>query len=152
MTKKRPIGWLIALIAVTTLLIWGQSLLNVENSQAESDAVRGFLSRLLGSGFVGSFFYRYIRKVAHFTEYAVLGTEWSGLRRRLPSRPWWPALTGPVTAMCDEALQAITDRAPRLTDVLLDSAGFVCGWLLLIAVAALCRYFAARQKRREKSS
>lgn len=141
---RRITPWII-LIAVTTLLIWGQSLMPGRVSQAESDSFRAFVTGLLGEGFAGSFLYRHIRKAAHFTEFAVLGAEWQGLgqQTRPRTRRWLPWL-GALTAIADEALQAITDRAPRLTDVLIDWAGFLTGGLLVMAAAALWR---ARRRR-----
>ena len=79
----------------------------------------------------------FIRKCAHFTEFAVLGglllnalTRWqecTGWRQAA-----WAALGGLLVAMGDELHQAfVPNRGPAVTDVLIDFSGVVCGVLLL---------------------
>jgi VanZ family protein len=136
---KTAVWW--AVIALTVLFIWGQSLLGRELSRLQSESVQGFLGSLLGERVYTTFLYRNIRKVAHFAEYALLGMEWMGYRLsvRGSRRPTWWALcaVGPAVAVCDELLQFVSARAPRVTDVLLDCGGYVCGAAAVFGVAWL---------------
>ena len=82
-----------------------------------------------------------IRKLAHFTEYMLLGfflrccaESWlGGKRNRLGLMAW---LTGAAYAGTDEAHQLLVDgRGAQITDVLLDSVGVCAGvcvasWLI----------------------
>lgn len=157
--KRIPIGrWLWpTLILLTTGFIWGQSLLDGESSQAQSDAVQGLLAALLGTRFLQSFIGLHLRKAAHFTEYAVLGLWWNGWRLyRKPGRRKGSLffVAGVVTAVIDECIQLFSvARGPAVTDVLLDGAGYACGmavmgllWLVRRRLVSLRRR--AAQKRR----
>ncbi len=131
-----------AVIALTVLFIWGQSLLGQELSAVQSESVQGLLGRLFGEWVYDTFWYRHIRKVAHFAEYAVLGTECVACRLSVGehrSSRWLTAVFGLSVAACDELLQFISARAPRVTDVLLDVAGYACGSAVAFGIVWLCR-------------
>jgi VanZ family protein len=70
-----------------------------------------------------------IRKLAHFTEYAILGALWfRGLTRsdlaRSPTAAWLALLISVACAVADETHQAfVPSRTASLRDVLLDSTG-----------------------------
>ncbi len=84
--------------------------------------------------------HKFIRKAAHFCEFALLGFLTASLLlyvshylKRL--RPW-PVRVGPAVftllyAISDEIHQIFTERGPRVTDVLIDFAGALCGILLI---------------------
>lgn len=87
-----------------------------------------------------------IRKLAHFTEFALLGffllCHICAIARLHPIPFWGRAgiafLLTAVSAAFDEMHQLWVDgRAPRITDVLIDSAGGLCGILLLSFFAFL---------------
>ena len=139
--KKAAVWWTV--ITLTVLLIWGQSLLGRELSRLQSESVQGFLGSLLGEWVYDTFLYQNIRKVAHFAEYALLGMEWMGYRltvcgARRPAR-WLLCTFGPAVAVCDELLQFVSARAPRVTDVLLDCGGYVCGAAAVFGLVWLWR-------------
>lgn len=144
---KTAVWWVI--IGLTVLFIWGQSLLGREQSSLQSGAVQGMLGRLFGEWVYDSLWHHYIRKAAHFAEYALLGLEWAGYRLsvREKSRPprWLVWVFGPAVAVCDEMLQFVSARAPLVTDVLLDSVGYAFGAATVFGVAWLWR------RRRQKS-
>lgn len=137
MTKKRWMhGAVWAVIAATTLFIWSRSLQSAAVSLEQSGWVNDLLTTLLGDGYADSFWYEYIRKVAHFAEFAVLGIEWGIAWRRLGVPRWIVCVAGPLTAACDELLQLFSvGRSAQITDVLLDCAGYACG---IAAVWAVC--------------
>ncbi len=137
---KTAVWW--AVITLTVLFIWGQSLLRREMSAMQSEAVQGVLGNLFGERVYDSFFYQHIRKVAHFAEYALLGAEWMGYRMTVNVRrpAWWLlGVFGPAVAVCDELLQFISARAPMVTDVLLDSVGYAFGLAAVFGFVWLCR-------------
>ena len=149
--KRRRAGRIVlpAVILVTTLAIWVQSLLPAVQSQVQSDAVKGLLSQFLGQGPLALFLLTHIRKVAHFTEFALLGAEWSlyARSRRRRQRRWlWTAVMGLPTAMMDELLQFGSEgRSPQIGDVLLDSGGYACGFLLVLGAVWLWGRFRRRK-------
>lgn len=132
---------LLCLIAAITLVIWAQSLLPANQSLDQSDAVGSWLAALLGDGPVGRFLVDNIRAVAHFVEFGALGLAWGIFAHvRLPRPGSWPLIPGVVTAAVDELLQlGSVGRAAQLTDVLLDSAGYIAGWLAVVLVVQLWR-------------
>lgn len=130
-------------IALTVLLIWGQSLLGQELSNMQSGSVQGFLGRLFGEEIYRTFLYQNIRKFAHFAEYALLGAEMAEFRLSAQgtARPRGRLLfvLGPAVAVIDELLQFISARAPRVTDVLLDCGGYAFGAAALWGIFLLWR-------------
>lgn len=86
----------------------------------------------------------FIRKLAHFSEYLVLGFSWLWLIRTFEVRHavgFWAAVgVSALYAVSDEVHQLfVPGRSGQVTDVLLDTAGALCGALLWTALAALFR-------------
>lgn len=129
MTNKRKV--LIALLIITLLFIWGNSLLSKEYSGSESMRIVVFLERFFGEGNVSEHF---IRKLAHFTEFAVLGAELFGLFRRYPLS----VTHGLFAAIIDESLQMFSDRSAEVKDVLLDFTGVLFGALVVLLIIRIC--------------
>lgn len=112
--------------------------------------VNGFLSDI-GIGY--SFSHHAIRKLAHLTEFALLGF-WLMLSlwvytRRLIAFISWPMLIGLVIAVADEFLQSfIPARSSQVSDIIIDFAGVVvgmmCGLAIELLAAALYRVFSSR--------
>ncbi len=122
-------------ICLNLALIWGNSLM----SGVDSDSLSGGLL-----GFLGSFFpviltemgHTLLRKLAHFSEFGLLGLL-TGARRRLTSGTVPTALLGfGLTVACvDETIQIFTPgRASSLLDVWIDFGGFALG-LFVIKIA-----------------
>ena len=139
--KKRNLKLYIvgALIIANVVFIWGHSLMPKSISSGES----GFLVQLLAPFFEifmgeGNFTDHFIRKLAHFTEFCSLGiltalfmVYWKGkISIHIISAPIFSV----IVSIIDEALQGLTDRAPQLSDVLLDTSGVLCGFFLVILI------------------
>lgn len=139
--------WL-ALLVCWVAVIWGHSLVAGPESSRESGVFVTLLRPLfLAVGVADedlmSFF---VRKCAHFTEYAVLGMLvvrnvalwWNTTRRRS-----WVMVPGAAAVpFVDEWIQlSVPGRAGMASDVLLDLAGLCCG--LLVALL-LRRIFQSR--------
>lgn len=86
-----------------------------------------------------------IRKLSHFTEYAIFGVCCTLIFRHIQNRKWAVLLNiacGPLLALLDEkVVQAYLSvgRTSSYRDVLLDSLGFFCGALLALLIHALTR-------------
>ena len=135
---KKPMNlrfvWLL-LAACVTAFIWQQSTLPREESTETSEAVREVIVTIVGGEetALGSFFDRFVRKIAHVTEFAVLGLciEAYLTRRHTLVRDFIALAFGLAVASVDELIQVFTGRGPAVTDVLLDLGGYVAATLLL---------------------
>lgn len=120
------------LLICTLLFIWGNSLLPGSISGAISDWVKWVLSQLFTAGPETEDGGLPLRKLAHFTEFAALGTllSWRfGMQNKAKGLAW---VCGTAAACVDETIQVfVPDRGPSIWDVLLDSCGVASGMLLL---------------------
>ena len=126
--------WLLVM-AATVGFIWQQSTLAPVDSAATSDAVGEVIVPIVGgpASPVGSFVDRFLRKIAHFVEFAVLGLESEAYLayRHTPRMTALQFAFGLLVAGADELLQLFTDRGSALLDVGIDFAGFALAALAL---------------------
>ena len=131
MTRRR-VFW--ALTALWLLFVWGHSLLPGSVSHEESGHWLALLQTWMP--WLTSFL---IRKAAHFVEYAVLGALLfgaAGVRHGL----WFPPCFGVLAATLDETVQLFADgRSGQVSDVWLDLAGFLTGWIVIALIALFRR-------------
>ncbi len=99
-----------------------------------------------------------VRKVGHFSEFAVLGAELLLLyifnRKYEFSRLFNVFGAGLTTAVCDESIQLfVPGRSGQIKDVGIDMLGFVCGALLAAGVYYLVLFIMKRNlnKRGQKN-
>lgn len=114
------------------VFIFVQSALPGDLSGAESNVIVQAIVRLTGAdGAALSFF---VRKAAHFTEYAVLGGLLAVCVRDF-GRGFLPAWgIGALYAVTDEIHQAfVPERACAVMDMGIDAAGVACGVLIVLA-------------------
>lgn len=99
-------------------------------------------------------FHKPVRKLAHFSEYALLGFLFTAfllyVSQFLKKIPTWATLAVPpafclVYAITDEVHQIFSRRGPAVTDVLIDLAGAVCGIALIHLVALIIRKICRRR-------
>ncbi len=150
-SKKTKITILCILLMLTLAFIWGNSLLPASTSEKFSDAVKEALEQVLpedffkGSDDGGTL----VRKLAHFTEFAVLGVElalllWNILQYSLIS----PLFCGLLAAVTDETIQIfIEGRGSSVKDVWIDFGGVAVGTLIIF----LLRRFKNRHRSRPRS-
>ena len=120
------------LIVLNIAFIWGNSLLPGEVSGAFSDWVKEILAKLFASDDMSSSGGGLLRKLAHFSEFAMLGFLFSWLFGMLQKNIRWAALCGFLTACVDETIQRfVPDRGPSIFDVGIDTCGVVTGMLLI---------------------
>ena len=141
--KKRRIALLIAII-LTLAFIWGNSLLNREQSSDESawvlQLVTPILELFVGKGRVTE---HLVRKLAHFAEFALLGFEllfwFSGVREKRKDMLLLAMSHGLFAALTDETIQLFSARGSQVQDVWLDFAGATTGALAALLITVLIR-------------
>ena len=83
-----------------------------------------------------------LRKLAHFCEFGLLGVELASFAILhigfKPKAELIAALFCLFTAITDEMLQLLSDRAGRISDVMLDFSGSICGVVVISFIAMLC--------------
>lgn len=117
----------IILVILWTLFIFGQSSLSGEVSSDQSgfivDVLYPFMSRI-GININQDTFSFIIRKLAHFTEYFILGSLLHLIYLKFNRGVWFIFLHGFITACMDETLQLfIPNRSGELRDVMIDTSG-----------------------------
>ena len=134
MTRRR-VFW--ALAALWLLFVWGHSLMPASVSKEESHHWLALLQTWLP--WLTDYL---IRKAAHFTEYAVLGALLFGAADTRYGL-WFPPCFGVLAALADETVQLFAaGRSGQVSDVWLDLAGFLAGWILIALISLI------RKKRR----
>ena len=131
-TEKR-MRLCVVLLSCCLIFIWGNSLLPGEISGAISDFVKNILAAIFeqgkpepeNSGFL-------LRKLAHCTEFTMLGLCLCWLFGMLGKGMLVPFLWGGLAACVDETIQLfVPDRGPSVRDVCIDSSGVLLGVILL---------------------
>ncbi|MBR0190252.1 MAG: VanZ family protein [Clostridia bacterium] len=153
MSRKRKIAvWvIIALIALTVAFIWSNSLKSQERSAESSSEVYNTVKTVLDDVFgedVVPITHNFIRKTAHFSEFLLLGAEFSLLFIALKKESFKGYLfvlpCGLLVAAVDEGLQTLSDRGAAFADVLIDFSGY------LTAVAVFFIIFLIRHRAKTK--
>ena len=143
-----------ALVVLTLLFIWGNSMLPGALSGQESRFVYSIIQpiaapieRLLTEHGFSVDPDHLVRKTAHFTEYLMLGI-WLSVLLRRDGRASFLLTAGLClgAALLDEGIQMFAmDRGPSFADVALDFCGALVGIGIAALLAALIR--ALRRKR-----
>ena len=134
---------LILLIFATVAHAFYQSALPVKESAEVSDKVGEIIEEILPPEKpAGQFVQKNIRKLAHFTEFCMLGLASAGLIVAIGGRrEWWLCGYGLlfclIIAVCDEFIQGFVDRGSAVSDVFIDFCGATFVFLILILVARL---------------
>ena len=135
------------LTALIVCFIWGHSMMPRERSAEESGRLMGLLKPLLDpNGQIDEdLFDHYLRKAAHFSEFAALGfcmsgflmnLQWKKCRWRIPTA----VMACVAVAAVDESIQLFAiERGPQVRDVILDSCGAVFGIVVFLLVFYLYR-------------
>ena len=137
--KRRVLSTvLICLCIATVAFIWGNSMLGSKASSNVSNSVLGALDPIIRRFGIVSKDDLWLRKLAHFTEFAALGAELlflAAVRRRLGLQAASNcAFTALLAALTDETIQLISGRNSQVLDVLLDFSraltGILIAWLI----------------------
>lgn len=128
--KWGRIALIIAIIA-TIIFVFYNSCLSKEESSQQSNAVGEIIGVILPDDTdFKVFLLDNIRKIAHFTEYGLLGIE-IAIYILIYERKRWKMFT-PLSLLVpflvgfmDESIQSLSERGPSITDVWIDIGGFV---------------------------
>ncbi len=135
---KAWIWWLLALIGIVGFILTNGLL-----DYSASHAFSGWLVRLLGvdskaGAETGDFL---LRKLAHITEYSLLGLLTQTIRISLKKQGknisiWLPLFCVLAVGVLDEFFQSFSNRTGVVSDVLLDFIGGIAG--VLVATLIFC--------------
>ena len=136
---------LAVMLILWTAFIFLQSAKNGEESSSDSESVVEIIENIVRLIIPGAeISSHFIRKLAHFTEYGILGLIGAGLVGMIRGGWLYAAAWGyaATVALCDEFIvQRLSEgRGPQFTDVLIDSAGALAGVAFVIAVIFLVRW------------
>ena len=137
-------------MVIWILFIWSRSLEpSVESAQASGYAmnlINGLLEKLSFGIDVSEHF---IRKIAHFTEYTILGLLVANALKVFSVKEQFLGAFGCLlVAMCDESIQLFVEgRSGQVSDVWLDFAGALTGLLLYNVI----KKFAAKRAQEKES-
>ena len=134
--------------------IWSNSLKTGVESGEDSGRVFTIISKTTESLGLGTpISEHFIRKAAHFTEFAILGALFCAdlvclraisFKQRLCVSAPLLLCSVPASALfaaADEFLQSFSDgRGPSVKDVLIDTSGALCATIIFISVFALVRF------------
>lgn len=140
--SKRLFQVFLVLSVLMVLVIFIFSLMTGEVSSRQSSWVQDMLAFFTGL----KWDVWIIRKLAHFAEFALLGT-FAGMA--LAQTAWRPRHAfmllgaGFVVGFLDESLQMLSRRGPAIVDVWLDGFGMLCGLGFTLAFVYL--YCSIRQ-------
>ena len=126
--KEKRFWICLALLLAWIIFIFCRSLKPADVSTSESQRVLDLLQRLCPF----ELSMHLVRKLAHFTEFAVLGLLagmlFGGRCRHLLAGLLFSTMIGVLTALCDETIQLFAaGRSGRIQDVRLDIAGVSAG-------------------------
>ena len=146
--KKRTV-YLILFCLILAFIV-GNSMLSRETSGAISHFIADLFGGEGGASDEGHYF---LRKAAHFCEFAALGAVFylflseTGLCRS--TRTALCAFVGVLVPLIDETVQIFSDRGSALSDVWLDISGYAVGLILTFFVS---RTISRRGDRRESAA
>ncbi len=153
--KKRLI--LLRILWVFLCVLWiffifSQSAQDAATSSNASEGVRYSLNNLLNRfGIPLHFSSIFIRKLAHFTEYAVLGILlFCGipLYSFIKDRLWYSTVVSVIVACTDEGIQFFSvGRSPHYLDVLIDLLGIHTAFWGLVLLCYVGKRHAEKKKK-----
>ncbi|MBQ8175164.1 MAG: VanZ family protein [Clostridia bacterium] len=138
------------LILLTLVFIWSNSAKDASESRSQSESVASWFKELFDvERQPFRFLYENHRKVAHFLEFALLGSEVSLLLLWNVKRRAGCCMLGiAFCALCatvDECIQLfVPGRACAFSDVCIDTAGSACALIFLFLLVFLWHLFRDR--------
>ena len=132
MTKGRLISAVLLFIAIlaTIAFIFSNSMKSPTESQEDSNTIGDIIAEIIPPDTeLGSFLQENLRKLAHFTEYSLLGVEVTlfliavavfSVKTFISS-----AFFGFLIGLADETIQIFSERGSSVTDVWIDGIGYL---------------------------
>ena len=152
---RHPKMWLGVCMAlgVVTLLIWGNSMRTSTQSAQQSGSLLAFLTPWLTAlGIQPEGFHTILRKLAHFSEYGLLGVLWTmelwlGPHREKRRGAMERLSFCMLTAFLDETIQLfVPGRSGEIRDVWIDTAGAWTGIVITTCLVCIAMKFRNRNK------
>ena len=152
---RHPKMWLGVCLAigVATLLIWGNSMRTSTQSAQQSGSLLAFLTPWLTAlGIQPEGFHSILRKLAHFSEYGLLGVLWTmelwlGPHREKRRGAMERLSFCMLTAFLDETIQLfVPGRSGEIRDVWIDTAGAWTGIVITTCLVCIAMKFRNRNK------
>ncbi len=144
---KKSKAVLLLLTVFTLMFIFSNSLPDIETSKAESEGImeliEPFLELFVGKGNVTL---HMVRKLAHFTEFGMLGFVLGLFTGKPKSGVFLFTL---LTALTDETIQLFTGRGSQVKDVWIDFAGGCTGIIAGIILLSIVSKFMKKTKQEE---
>lgn len=148
--KRVVLAVLAVALALTLAFVFSNSAKKPAASMQDSDAVKDFISEFIPpESDLGQKILDNIRKIAHFTEYGLMGLEVSAIllllfekRKERYASAAWSVLFALVIAFLDETVQMFSKRGPAIADVWIDVGGFFTYSLLFHLVTQGARLVA----------
>ena len=140
MSRKTQVLLLNLTILLILGFIWGNSMMTAQESGGMSSGILAWLGEFIPF-FAGGAHHTFLRKLAHFSEFFLLGVVCSAQRVKSEKLLSFGLISfGLISACIDETIQTfVPDRGPSLIDVWIDSAGFVTGLLPVMLGYTLIR-------------
>ena len=154
LSKKVLLIALILSILLTLFFIFSNSMKSPDRSMEESNNATDKIEEVVSpETSIGAFLSTYLRKIAHFLEFALLGYEvfllvsfYFGLR---PAYFVSSLLFGVLTAVLDETVQITSGRGSSVIDVWIDVSGYFfaafAGALLFAVIRRIKTYRGAKR-------
>ena len=132
------------LVILTISYIFFNSFQPSEISNARSGKIVEFISIIINNKIPKETLNIIIRKLAHGTEFAVLGIFLGLLTREISKKRKqimisFPLLISLCTAATDEFIQSFNNRSESITDVIIDFGGAISGLLILSLILLLAK-------------
>lgn len=145
MTRKVRLTIFCLLSVGLVVFIFSNSVQSPDESNAASGWVAAFLRPLLNphGRLSDEVYHKLVRKLAHFTEFGMLGFCLGGVAVNALWRGRWLFAAAAVilTAFADETIQSFTERTNSIIDVAIDSAGALCGLAAMTVIVQLIRAY-----------
>lgn len=143
---------LILLIISTAAFIFIQSTKSKEESKSDSDKVGDIIEEIIPPETpAGDFVQTNLRKIAHFTEFFLLGTEVSVLVAVFYFHRFGIPLSyafGILIAATDETIQIFSERGPSVRDVMIDFLGFAASTVIIYTLSAIIKLIFEKRKQK----
>ena len=142
LTRKQAslVTVILLLIIATVCFIFSNSMEDIPESSAKSEkilrALTPALELLFGENTATN---HLVRKLAHFTEFFVLGIELCVLCGILRKSLVWALFTGLCIALADETIQIFYERGSRVQDVWLDFSAVITAAILVFLYGVIIR-------------
>ena len=141
---QKKLLWLFIVLLIATLaFIFINSMLSRDESAELSGSVLDIFDEIVVFFGGDPDDDHWIRKLAHFIEFAALGFELTVIAQLKEQRDFKSllncALLGLLCADIDEGIQIFSGRGSMVQDVFLDFCGVVCGLLIALFIAGQLR-------------